>query len=194
MLRGMVFMDHMNFDIELQRHYTAIGERTPKLDYSKMFNAIAKSKETDFLKAFIFAPEPDGFLVNDEKLLKNFKWLQGMANAKYTDVIFGRYVARPTKEGVQMDISDRGTYYKVEKGTDINLAINLLSKAQYNSYDIAFVMSADTDYINVYRLLKSMGKIVVAVALKGQNLKKVIPEVDDYIMLDKTFFDKCIRS
>lgn len=194
MLRGMVFVDHMNFDIELQRYYASIGERTPRLDYGLMFNNIAKSKETDFLKAFIFAPEPDQFLIQDERILKNFKWLQGMANAKYTDVIFGRYVARPTNEAVPMDISGRNTYYKVEKGTDINLAINLLSKAQYNSYDIALVMSGDTDYISVYKLLKNMGKIVVVVVPYGQNLKKIIPEVDDYLMLDKAFFSKCIRG
>jgi uncharacterized LabA/DUF88 family protein len=189
----MVFMDYMNFEIALQDYYAAYGERPPRLDYGKMFNDIARSKESDFLKAFVFAPEPDQFLIQDEGIQKNYKWLQGMANAKYTDIIFGRHIARPTIEGAAMDLGDRNTYYKVEKGTDINLAIHALSKAHYNSYDIAFVMSADTDYISLYRHLKTIGKIVMVVAVQGQYLKKVIPEVDDHLILNKAFFSKCFR-
>jgi len=194
MLRGMVFMDYMNFNVELQTYYANYGEKNPRLDYGQMFNKISASKEADFLKAYIFAPEPDEFLIKDENILKNYKWLQGFANAKYIDIIFGRHIARPTSDDIKMDLDDRSTYYKVEKGTDINLAIHALSKAHYNSYDVAFVMSGDTDYINLYRQLKTIGKIVIAVAVSGQSLKRVIPEVDDFIMLNKAFFNKCLRA
>ena len=86
------------------------------------------------------------------------------------------------------------TYYKVEKGTDINLAIHAITKAYNNAYDVAFVVSADTDYISLYRQLKSIGKLVVTVAVKNQKLGKVIPEVDDYIILDDSFFSQHIRA
>lgn len=56
-----------------------------------------------------------------------------------------------------MEIDKKETYYKVKKGTDINLAVHAISKAFYNSYDIAFFLSADTDYIKVYEILKSIG-------------------------------------
>ncbi len=92
-----------------------------------------------------------------------------------------------------MDITDKSTYYKVEKGTDINLAIHAITKAHNNAYDVAFVLSADTDYISLYRQLKSMGKLVIVAAVRGQTLGKVIPEVDDYIMLDDSFFSNNIR-
>ena len=194
MLRGMVFMDYMNFQVALQDYATSLGERVPRLDYGKMFNCIAKLREADFLKTFVFAPEPDQFLMRDENIRKNYKWLKGMASAKYIDVVFGRHIARQTIDGTPMDLADRSTYYKVEKGTDINLALNALSKAHYNSYDIAFIMSADTDYINLYRQLKTIGKIVIPVVVHGQYLGKIIPEVDDRIVLDKSFFDKCLRD
>jgi uncharacterized LabA/DUF88 family protein len=190
----MVFMDHMNFEIALQNYYEKLGERTPRLDYGKMFRAIAVAHSADFLKAYIFAPEPDQFLMGNTATLKNYKWLQGMAKAKYTDVIFGRHIARPTMSDTPMSLADRNSYYKVEKGTDINLAIHALSKAHYNSYDIAFIMSADTDYISLYRQLKTIGKIVVVVAVKEQYLGAVIPEVDTYRMLNKEFFDSCLRE
>lgn len=40
MLRGMVFIDHMNFDIALQKYYKSLNKPTIKLDYnnySEMF-------------------------------------------------------------------------------------------------------------------------------------------------------------
>ncbi|MCL2002905.1 MAG: hypothetical protein FWG72_02740 [Oscillospiraceae bacterium] len=43
-MRGMVFMDHMNFDIALQEYYMSYGEPTPKLDYRKLFRNLTAEK------------------------------------------------------------------------------------------------------------------------------------------------------
>ena len=195
MLRGMVFVDHMNFNIALQSYYKGLNMSTPKLDYNVLFREVVKLvPDVDYLKTFIFAPKPDDFLMNDSYLKGYYMWVSGLGSAKYIDVIEGRYLARPTSSVPNtMNISDHSTYYKVEKGTDINLAVHALSKAHFNSYDVAFVMSADTDYISVYKLLKSIGKIVVVIGVTGQNLGKIIPEVDDYKFLDDAFFQNCLR-
>lgn len=55
-------------------------------------------------------------------------------------------------------------------------------------------MSADTDYISLYKHLKMLGKIVIVVAIQGQSLKFVKPEVDDFIFLDSKFFSSCIST
>ena len=117
-----------------------------------------------------------------------------MKNAPYTDVVEGRYVARQVNENISMEIGNKSTYYKVEKGTDINLAVHAISKAFYNSYDIAFFLSADTDYIKVYEVLKSIGKITVVVGVKGQNVNSIRPMVDNVLILDEEFFDNCKRD
>ena len=69
-----------------------------------------------------------------------------------------------------------------------------ISKAFYNSYDIAFFLSADTDYIKVYEVLKSIGKIAVAVGVKGQNINSIRPVVDNTLILDESFFETCKRE
>lgn len=185
----------MNFNIALSDYYKTLGQSAPNLDYNTIFRGIVKKLDNvSYTKATIFAPEPDAFLMNDTYLCGYYRWVQGMKNAKYLDVVEGRYIARPVSEQTAMDINNRGTYYKVEKGTDINLAIHALTKAMNNAYDIAFIMSADTDYISLYRQLKNVGKLVVAVAVKGQQLGKVIPEVDDHIILDDAFFSGHIRQ
>lgn len=195
MLRGMVFIDHMNFDIALQKYYKSLNKPTIKLDYNKLFrNVCAQISNVDFLKGFIFVPKPDEFLMKDKYLENYYNWVIGMKNAPYTDVVEGRYVARPVNENISMEIGNKSTYYKVEKGTDINLAVHAISKAFYNSYDIAFFLSADTDYIKVYEVLKSIGKITVVVGVKGQNVNSIRPMVDNVLILDEEFFDNCKRD
>ncbi len=195
MLRGMVFIDHMNFDIALQKYYKSLNKPTIKLDYNKLFrNVCAQISNVDFLKGFIFVPKPDEFLMKDKYLENYYNWVTGMKNAPYTDVIEGRYVARPVDENIPMEIDNKSTYYKVEKGTDINLAAHAISKAFYNSYDIAFFLSADTDYIKVYEVLKSIGKITVVVGVKGQNINSIRPMVDNVLILNEEFFDNCKRD
>jgi len=195
MLRGMIFIDHMNFDIALQTYYKRLTKPTPKLDYNKLYKELVKIiPGVDFLKAFIFIPKPDDFLKQDPRLDNYYNWVIGMRNAPFTDIIEGSYVARPVDDKKAMDIKDKTSYYKIEKGTDINLAVHAINKAFYNSYDIGFFLSADTDYLTVYSVLKSIGKLSVVTAVNGQNIHKIKPHVDDAIILDESFFNKCIRQ
>ena len=198
MLRGMVFIDHLNFNIALMDLYrTQLGRPSPKLDYNKLFPAIVNTvSNVDFLKAYIFVPKPDEFLMNDINLKKYYDWASGLKNSPFTDVIEGRYISRPINNQARdtMDITNPSTFYKVEKGTDINLAINALSKAFFNSYDVGFFVSADTDYIAVYEMLKRIGKIVIQVSVKGQYSYKIKPYVDKQIILSENLFDKCLRD
>lgn len=60
--------------------------------------------------------------MKDKNLDNYYNQVTGMKNAPYTDVIEGRYVARQVDENIPMKIGNKSTYYKVEKGTDINLA------------------------------------------------------------------------
>lgn len=194
MLRGMVFVDHMNFDIAVQDLYLP-DEKAPKLDYNTVFQGITeKIENVEYLKTFIFVPKPDEFLMSDTNLYNYYKWTQGLKSSRYIDILEGRYIARPVTKKEDMIINDKTTYYKVEKGTDINLAVHTLTKAYNNSFDVAFIVSADTDYRPVYEQLKNMGKIVVIVFVKGQNIGSLRNEVDDFIMLDKDFFSKHVRA
>ena len=194
MLRGMIFVDHMNFNIAVSDLYGKSGEKSPYLDYNTVFKGILSSRPNiSYTKTTIFAPKPDDFLMQDAYLKGYYKWVQGMRSAKYLDVVEGRYISRPTSPDTEKDILKRESYYKVEKGTDINLAIHALTKAYNNAYDVAFVVSADSDYISLYKQLKNIGKIVIAVAVKGQSLGSIIPEVDDHIILDKDFLNQHIR-
>jgi len=179
----------------MQDYYKTLGLPTAKLDYNKLFLNITKLVDNvDFVKASIFVPKPDSFLMGDPLLSRYYSWVTGLGNAPFTDVIEGRYCARAVSPAVPMNIANKSTYYKVEKGTDINLAVDAINKAFHNSYDIAYILSADTDYIKVYDVLKSYGKIVVVVVVNGQSTYRIKPHVDATFTLDDSFFSTCLRT
>lgn len=84
-----------------------------------------------------------------------------------------------------------------EKCTDINLAMGLLIKAFYNSYDVALLFSGDRDYTKLVRELKRMGKIIGVVTPDGKskkNAEDLVKHCDFHIVLNEDFYKKYWRT
>lgn len=205
MLKAMMFVDHQNFTLALKNYYKSTGEESPKLDYTKFPDKIVKKisrfyNKSILLKMFLFSPKPDDFLGEIDFYKKYYDWTQNLNKIPYIDVVEGRWVSRPSKVKTstgyvfaKKDKNDESTYNVFEKGTDLNLAVHALSKAYNNSYDIAIIVSGDTDYISLYHQLRAIGKIVIVVLIENQNKNMIQLEVDEVISLDKTFFQDCIK-
>jgi uncharacterized LabA/DUF88 family protein len=186
----MVFIDHMNFQIALGSLFSP--ETAPRLDYNELPRQIVASVNAgELMKTILFIPKPDDFLMQDEGLEKYYLWAAGMRVQRNFDVVEGAHMARPTNPDVPMNIRDNETYYKVEKGTDVNIAIHALRMAFFNAYDTAVFVSGDTDYLPIYDTLRVMGKLVMLAVVKGQYIGRLIHNVDGFINLDRTFFAKC---
>jgi uncharacterized LabA/DUF88 family protein len=186
----MVFIDHMNFHIALGSLFSP--ETAPRLDYNELPRQIVASINAgELMKTILFIPKPDEFLMQDEGFEKYYLWAAGMRVQRNFDVVEGAHMARPTKPDVPMNIKYNETYYKVEKGTDVNIAIYSLRMAFFNAYDTAVFVSGDTDYLPIYDTLRVMGKLVMLAVVKGQYIGRLIPNVDGFINLDKKFFEKC---
>lgn len=198
MQRVMLFIDFENFNIGLEKYYQSLNKRTPKLDYITFSRELIKllPNECVLLKTFMFIPKPDDFLMQNEKIKQKYNWLSNLRNQNYITIIEGQHIARPLA-GLSydtMDISNPKTYFVVEKGTDINMGVHIVTKAFLNAYDVAIVLSGDSDYIPVLQILDTVGKITVSAGVKGQNLSRLKPHSDDIIMLDDELFAKCVRD
>ena len=134
--------------------------------------------------------------MSNDSRKKTYNWINGLKNMDYFSVVEGEHIARPvpgfTKD--TMDINNPESYYVVEKGTDLNIATEIVSKAFLGSYDTAVIMSGDSDYIPVLKILSFIGKPSIMIGVKGQNLSRIKPYVDQVIILDENFFDSCIRQ
>lgn len=101
----------------------------------------------------------------------------------YLEVIEGRQDIHRIY-GVEFDINDPSTYTTEEKETDINIATHMIAKGFQNAYDIAILVSGDTDYVQVIRTLHDLGKIVVIAHFPEQNIAKYQGMYDAEVILD----------
>ena len=199
MLKAMVFIDMENFDIAKYNYYKSISTesavKAPKIDYTKMSQLLVRLSNDNavLLKTVIFAPKPDDFLINDPIRKAKYDWVKKLNDRNYISVVEGRHVARPSAGFTQttMNISERNSYYVVEKGTDVNLAATAISMAASNSFDIAIIVSGDTDYIPVMDILSHMGKLVSTVCVKNQSISRFKAHSDIQLVLDSSFFNQC---
>ncbi len=74
-----------------------------------------------------------------------------------------------------------------EKCTDINLAISMMKKAFFNTFDVGILMSADRDFTHLIKELRSMGK-VIGVAHPPMLTKSLMKNADFYIELTEDFY------
>lgn len=182
-MRTMIFIDHMNFYLAAQMYYyNTFKKSLLTFDYAKLIQEIHKQLpfESELIKTQIFFPLSETPLDTIEPYKSSNKWLNGLKSKPYLDIIEGRNQIRKLPG---FDINDPNTYTVDEKGTDINIATQMLTKAFHNSFDCAILVSGDSDYVPVIDVLRTIGKITVVACLKGQILNKRLLEAKDSIIL-----------
>lgn len=114
-------------------------------------------------------------------------------SSPYLEIIEGRQELR-TYDDIKLDINDPRTYYTEEKETDINLATHMVAKGFQNAYDIAVLVSGDTDYIKVVETLHNIGKIVVIAHFKHQNVSRYDDICDSNIILYDNVLNQAVNK
>lgn len=197
MLRTMVFIDYQNFNINLQAHYykNSKNDDFKSINYQRLAREINDKLpfKSQVVKTYLFAYKPCEQLMKLEKYQKYYEWLTNMRKTHYFEIIEGRQEIRNI-DGVQFDINDPKTYTTEEKETDINLATHMLAKGFQNAYDIAVLVSGDTDYIKVVETLHNIGKTVVIAHFKHQIINKYDSIIDSNIILYDNLLNEASNS
>jgi len=197
MQKAMVFIDYKNFNISLNSYYRdTLNGLSPSINYCKLSQELVNKViiEADLIKTLLFAPKPCTQLLNINKYRTYYAWLNGLKNKPYFGVIEGTEEIRPVNNEVVINLTDTTTYKTEEKGTDINIAVHMISKAFLNSYDIGILVSGDSDYIPVVKTLHQLGKTVVLATLPNQNISKYDSLCDQKILLTNTFLQSCLNN
>lgn len=184
MHKVMVFIDYQNFNINLHEHYENRNKDFKNVNFmllGKEINDIIPFY-SEVIKTFVFAYKPCDELMKLTKYQKYYEWLTKLKSAAYLEVIEGRQEIRYYSKDL-FNINDPSTYFTEEKETDINLATHMLSKGFQNAYDIAVLISGDTDYIKVIETLHNIGKIVVIAHFPHQNISRYEGLCDANIVL-----------
>jgi uncharacterized LabA/DUF88 family protein len=80
----------------------------------------------------------------------------------------------------------------IEKGVDVAIAVESLSLAYEDAYDVALLVSGDGDYAELVEALKRKGKHVEFAMFKNQAAGVLMEHVDVFRPLDELAWDKIV--
>lgn len=88
----------------------------------------------------------------------------------------GHYIKKPIvlpremMEKLKETFAENELYTYVEKGIDVHIAIDLVNLSSQNSFDVAILISGDTDFLPAVKLAKKSGKhITIAAFVDPEN-------------------------
>ena len=199
MLKTMIFIDYENFDISRKKYYNnEFNAKPPKIDFHKFAKLLIDkiNNNLELVKVLVFAPKPVTKLQAIPYYANRYKWLTSLNEEEYITLVEGTHRVKPTYGYTKdtIDIHNRRTYTIEEKGTDVNLATHLATKGFMNAYDVAIVISGDTDYLPIISILNTIGKIVIVVGIKNQKLDAFYGCTDKQMWLDRDFFNECLAE
>ena len=176
----------------MRNYLSSVSEKHFNINYLNFAQELNNklSIKSTLMKTYLFAYKPCNELMKLPAYQGYYNWLSGIKNKPFFEVVEGSQEVRRLSKDTPIDINDTTTYTTQEKGTDINLAVNMLSKGYQNAYDVAILVSGDTDYIPVVKELHHLGKVVVLAAFPNQNISKYDEYKDAYIKMDVSFLKK----
>lgn len=129
-MKSMVFIDYQNFNISKNKYLLSNNENWFNINFSKLAKEINNltTLNTTMVKTYLFAYKPCETLLKIQNYKDYYSWLNGLKNKPFFEVIEGTQEIRQTSQNIKIDLDDPKTYTTQEKGTDINLAVNMLSK------------------------------------------------------------------
>lgn len=189
MKKAMFFIDGSNVFFDWNA-----TDSDKKMDLSKYIEVVkSKFSETEFVRTYYFTSETSN----------NKAFLYEINRLPYCEVITGRLQNKKIKldkhlvscpscsEGVTGEI-----VVQVDKGTDVNIAVEMLRHGFNHTFDTAVLASRDADFSSVVKILKSIGcnvELVTFEASKGRA-EELMNCVDNVVVLDLEDQKKCEMS
>lgn len=174
MKRIMIFIDGNNFESALQNLY---GHNV-KVGYKDFANHIAEHFCNGKLQRIYYYTA-----VGDKDKAKE------QATKNFVDTLNKTIPRMTAKYGYLKAKKVNGVWEYEEKGTDVMMAVDMVSLGYSNSFDEAVLFSADTDFKPVIDELKRLGKVVILGVVDQQKAGRMKELCDDHFILKKTDID-----
>jgi len=95
-------------------------------------------------------------------------------------------------EGIAKILGRERVTFPVEKGVDINIAVDMLTSAYDNAYDVAILVSGDGDFAVAVEAVKKLNKPVECAFFKAKKCFHIQKVASRFIPLDKNYLLSCI--
>lgn len=205
--RCTVFIDGSNFYHGLRR----IGLYSQDLDYRRMVEKLLMGRELQEIRYYVGKLSGDlrrmrrqshaldalrsqGIHIELGRVEKNTMPAHSNPLAhRLREVLATRRTELPLALAAELEsVCEQDTAYYVEKQVDVLIAVDMVGMAQRDEYDLAYLLSADGDFVPVVREVQRHGKrVFVASPLRGNQLAQV---ADTFIRLPRPWFGDLVSS
>ncbi|MER3481537.1 MAG: NYN domain-containing protein [Meiothermus sp.] len=155
------------------------------IDGSNLYKGLVTSLSPDYRLDFVQFIET---LVAGRKLLRAYYYnapLPVEDPAAKAHQSFLNYLKRVPYVAVRLGRLERRGEGFVEKGVDIQIAIDLLKLAYANAYDVAVLVSGDGDFADVVKVIQDMGKQVENSTFQALSSHRLAQQADRFFPLDE---------
>ncbi len=171
-MRALVFIDGNNFYFRLKDLANQINSKSPLIDFGfyRFAEKLIRPHDLVGVRYYIGALKRQKNNSKSEKMYADQQKLLAKLRTQNVAVILGQLIQHPDK-----------SFH--EKGVDVRLAVEMIRFAREDKYDIAYLISSDTDLVAAIEEVKSFKKKVVYVGVpKGQSFG-LTKTADDTLLL-----------
>jgi len=181
MKKGMIFIDGSNVFYDWKKAMSG-----KQLDIQKYIELVKlKYADVDVLRTYYFTSQTT----------TNGPFLQQINKIPYTQVVTGRLQHKTIKidprAGIKCPKCNEdimNTFVtQVDKGTDVNIAVEMLKHAYNKTYDVAILISRDADFAGVVKIIKDLGQNVELVLFEDSkgDAQELSETVDNITLIEK---------
>lgn len=183
-MRTSVYVDGFNL-------YFGALRGTPYrwLDVAKLCGILLPKNEINAIKYFTALVKPRPY--DQHQPIRQQTYLRALKTINNLSVIYGHFLSHEVMMPLAESTGEKQKYIKVikteEKGSDVNIATHLLNDAYQDRYDMAVVISNDSDLVEPIR-------IVITELKKGVGVVNPHKHPSRTLLKHATFFKSIRRN
>ena len=174
--KAIVFVDGNNW----YHNVKSVVEKPRAIDFQKLSRLIAENFDLDVMGIRYYNSTPDIGL-GEDNYYKHMVFLAGLK-----------------KKGLEVNttklkkIKANGKVIRVEKGIDVMIAMDMVNKALLDQEcDCCVLISGDSDFVPVMRLIKQAGKEVLTASVLRGYARELLQGEFRFMILKKPDVVKC---
>jgi len=174
MSKAIVFIDGSNFYFRLKDLEAQIDDKHSLLefDFRKFAEWLAANDKNELVEVryYIGALKRQRNNEKSEKMYADQQKLLGKLQQQKIPVVLGQLIQHPDE-----------TFH--EKGVDVRLAVEMIRLAREKMYDVAYLVSSDTDLVAAVEEVRSFGKKVQYIGTARSQSFGLAKAADDVRLL-----------
>jgi len=190
--RVAIFIDNNFLYLGLK---ATIPEEYRKVDYLRLCRKMAHPGRLTRIRLYVSPPPPFVDTSGYER------WRRKMEALPFVDIVEGKIKKRVRVVRLAGSRKLEKAEYYEQKGVDVKLAIDMIALARIQAFDVAILVSGDSDFVGLAELVKQFNLHILNAHCPASRehsyyYSKELERICDRppIILDRHFLSDCVSS